>query len=82
MQRNGYKQALGLRLAAAKPTPDPEEAVAITAAIERFVGDTQPQQKQEKPAQSRWMRQGFLEGVGLCGSVVTNWQDPHPWGRR
>jgi hypothetical protein len=81
MERNGKKHARSLRLAATKPTPDAEEAVAITAAIEQFLRDAAPQLKQEKPAQSRWMRQGLLEGVGLCGNRVTNWHDSQPWGR-
>ena len=44
-------------------SPDPVEAAAIVAAVERFVAETTPQAEQVE-AVAPWTRAALLEGVG------------------
>jgi hypothetical protein len=81
MEQNGKHSASRVRLASTKPAPDPQEAVAITAAIEQFLRDTKPQPSKQEATVSPWMRRGLLEGAGLCSCLSSAWGDPHAWGR-
>jgi hypothetical protein len=51
-------------------TPNEDEAVAIAAAIERFVADTAPASGGEEEKLGAWQRAALLEGVGAKGTVV------------
>lgn len=53
--------------------PDPDEAAAIAAAIERFRAETAPASDEEGEAADPWQRAALVEGVGAKGSVL---QDP------
>jgi hypothetical protein len=44
-------------------TASPEEAAAVTAAIEQFLRDTAPPVESREPEPSRWVRAARLEAV-------------------
>lgn len=50
--------------------PDPLEAAAIAAAIERFVAETSPQAPAEVEKIGPWQRAALAEGVGAKASVL------------
>jgi hypothetical protein len=50
-------------------TPSEDEAVAITAAIERFRAETAPAPTAEEDAIGPWQRAALLEGVSAKGTV-------------
>jgi hypothetical protein len=66
-----------MRQAAASP----EEAAAISAAIEQFLRDTAPPPLPSGPKMSPWLRTGLFENAGLDPSGPEPWGDPEPWGR-
>jgi hypothetical protein len=45
------------------PNASPEEAVAIVAALERFMRDTAPQLAPQAPPPDPWQRAALYEGV-------------------
>ncbi len=51
-------------------SPHEEEAVAIAAAIERFVSETALSAGDEGEAIGPWQRVALVEGVGAKGTVV------------
>lgn len=51
----------------------PEEAAAITAAIEQFIRDTAPAPAPEHDQMNPWMRAGLYEGVGLPAGTPDYW---------
>jgi hypothetical protein len=59
----------------------PEEAAAISAAIEQFLRDTAPPPLPSGPKMSPWLRTGLFENAGLDPSGPEPWGDPEPWGR-
>jgi hypothetical protein len=54
----------------------PQEAAAIVAALQRFLGDHAPAPAEE-PTGSPWVRAARLEGVGHA--PVPGWGGRHPW---
>jgi hypothetical protein len=50
-----------------RPSPHPDEAAAIAAAIARFQADTASAQAPEGEAPSAWQRAALAEGVGAKG---------------
>jgi hypothetical protein len=62
-------------------TASPEEAAAISAAIEQFLRDTAPPPAPSGPSISPWLRTGLFEGAGYDGEAPGPWGDPDPWGR-
>jgi len=58
----------------------PQEAAAITAAIEQFRRDTTPPPVTAKPQRSPWQRAALLEGTGRHPATPSPWGDPTPWG--
>jgi hypothetical protein len=50
-------------------SPNEDEAVAIAAAIERFVAETAPASGGQEEATSPWQRAALLEGVSAKGTV-------------
>lgn len=61
------------RLRGVARTPNPDEAVAIAAAIERFRAETAPASGEERDALGPWQRAALIEGVSAKGTVL---QDP------
>lgn len=60
----------------------PEEAAAISAAIEQFLKDTAPAPAAATgPAVSPWLRAGLYEHAGLDPAGPSPWGDGEPWGR-
>ncbi|HTR88563.1 MAG TPA: hypothetical protein VMG62_00465 [Solirubrobacteraceae bacterium] len=57
------------------PSPTPEEAAAIAAAIERFAHDTAPPARAGTNELDPWTRSALLEGV----SGKDDADVPHPW---
>lgn len=53
--------------------PDPDEAAAIAAAIERFIAETSPGPSEEVEKIGPWQRAALAEGVGAKASVL---EDP------
>ena len=53
--------------------PDPDEAAAIAAAIERFRAETAPAGGEQEAAVGPWQRAALVEGVGAKVSVL---EDP------
>jgi hypothetical protein len=76
MSRNGRRRPPRPRIGAVTPTPSPEEAAAIAAAIEDFLVDTAPAPAPNAP-ESRWSRAALEEGVrphaGAGWGVSTRW---------
>jgi hypothetical protein len=80
MSRNGRQRPARPRIELRQSTATPEEAAAITAAIEQFLRDTAP-----APATgariSPWLRAGLFQNAGLDPHRPAPWGDPEPWGR-
>jgi hypothetical protein len=53
--------------------PDPDEAAAIAAAIERFIVETSPGPAEEVEQIGPWQRAALAEGVGAKAAVL---EDP------
>jgi hypothetical protein len=51
-------------------SPREDEAAAIAAAIERFVGETAPPLGDEGETIGPWQQAALIEGVGAKGTVV------------
>ena len=73
MSRNGSQHPPRPRIELTTGAASPEEAAAITAAIEQFLRDTPPPPAAEKSGMSPWLRAGLLEGVGLPADVSDYW---------
>ena len=67
------------RLQIVAPSASPEEAAAVVAALERFLGETTPVVAAEPPRRSPWQRAALLEGVGREPDEPSPWGDPNPW---
>ena len=59
----------------------PEQAAAISAAIEQFLRDTAPPPAPVESSVSGWLRAGLFEARQLDWAAPTPWGDPDPWGR-
>jgi len=51
------------------PSPNPEEAAAIAAAVERFVAETAAPGGEPSEEIAPWQRAALVEGVGAKGTV-------------
>jgi hypothetical protein len=60
-------------------SPNPEEAAAIAAAIERFRAETAPAGGEEREAMGPWQRVALVEGVGAKGTVLQDPQGGSKW---
>ena len=67
MSRNGKHSPPRPRIEVRQSTASPEEAAAISAAIEQFLRDTAPAPEPAGPAVSPWLQAALREGVGLPG---------------
>ena len=63
MSRNGKQHPARPRIEV-PGSASPEEAAAISAAIEQFLRDTAPPPAPPANAISPWLRAGLLEGTG------------------
>ena len=62
MATNGRRKPPRPRLEAISGLPSPEEAAAITAALEQFLSETAPSAA-PAPEPSPWLRAALIEGV-------------------
>lgn len=76
MARNGQQHPARPRIEVRQAAASPEEAAAISAAIEQFLRDTAPPPGDSGPAVSPWTRAGLFEATGRCAG------DREPWGAR
>jgi hypothetical protein len=81
MSRNGKHSPPRPRIEVRQAAASPEEAAAISAAIEQFLRDTAPPPLSSGPKMSPWLRTGLFENAGLDPSGPEPWGDPEPWGR-
>jgi hypothetical protein len=73
MSRNGNRRPPRPRIELATPASSPQEAAAVTAAIERFLAETAPAPAPSGPALSGWQRAALLEGVGSPDDRRVGW---------
>jgi hypothetical protein len=74
VSRNGHQNPPRPRLELRGSTATPEEAAAITAAIEQFIRDTAPPPAAAgEPTLSGWQRAALYEGVGLAPDAASPW---------
>jgi hypothetical protein len=59
--------------------PDPDEAAAIAAAVERFQAEIQAGGEGEGAKVGPWQRAALLEGVGAKGTALQDPQGGHKW---
>jgi hypothetical protein len=64
------------------PAASPEEAAAVTAAIERFLAETAPPSEPERPAIGPWQRAALYEGVRAKQAMMEPWGEPLAWSTR
>lgn len=60
------------------PSPSPEQAAAIAAALERFRAETAPLEEAGEPV-SPWQRAALVEGVGAKGTVQQHLEGGVRW---
>jgi hypothetical protein len=71
---NGRRRPPRPQIEIQSTTASPEEAAAITAALERFLWETAP--APEAARQSRWQEAALREGVSVRGQLAWGW-GPH-----
>jgi hypothetical protein len=76
MARNGQQRPRRPRIEVRQAAASPEEAAAISAAIEQFLRDTAPAPADTRPAISPWARAGLLEGAGRPVAELSPWGEP------
>lgn len=81
MSRNGHQRPPRPRIEIRGSSARPEEAAAISAAIEQFLRDTAPLPSSATSTVSPWLRAGLFENAGLDPAGPGPWGDPEPWGR-
>jgi hypothetical protein len=79
--RNGKRRPPRPRIELITPTPSPQEAAAVTAAIEQFLAETAPPPAPEREGMSPWRRAALLEGVSAKEAMVSPWGEAITWGR-
>jgi len=60
-------------------SPDPDEAAAIAAAVERFRAETAPVPAEAGEAVGRWQRAALAEGVGAKAVVQKHLEGGDRW---
>jgi len=61
--RNGHKRQRRPRIELTTPGSSPEEAAAVTAAVERFLAETATPAAASGEPESAWLRAALCEGV-------------------
>jgi hypothetical protein len=59
--------------------PDRDEAAAIVAALERFIGETSLRAAEESEKIGPWQRAALAEGVGAKASILEDPQGGLRW---
>ncbi len=72
MSRNGQRHPARPRIEVGG-SASPEEAAAITAAIEQFMRDTAPAPSRAGQTESPWLRAGLLEATGRNPGARAPW---------
>jgi hypothetical protein len=62
-------------------SPEPEEAAAVVAAVERFLAETAPAPERSQPV-APWQRAALLEGIRTKEGFASPWGEPRTWGER
>jgi hypothetical protein len=79
MGRNGRHAPPRPRIELRQSAASPEEAAAITAAIEQFLRDTAPPAA-PVPGPAPWLRVALLEGAAVDIGEPDPWGDSERWG--
>jgi hypothetical protein len=83
MATNGQRKPPRPRIEMVTPAATPEEAAAVTAAIEQFLAETAPAPETGGPWMNPWQRAALTEGVRAKEAVVEHFsQSRSPTGRR
>lgn len=81
MTRNGQQHPPRPRIEIAHGPASPQEAAAISAAIEQFLRDTAPPPAAPPRRMNPWLRAALYENARLDPSNANPWGDGEPWGR-
>jgi hypothetical protein len=81
MGRNGKHTPPRPRIEVRQSAAGPEEAAAITAAIEQFLRDTAAAPAAASEGLDPWLRAALFEGVGLAADAPDPWGEQNPWAR-
>lgn len=81
MARNGKHRPARPLIEVRQSTAGPEEAAAISAAIEQFLRDTAPPPASCAERTNPWQRASLYENAKLDPSNANRWGDGEPWGR-
>jgi hypothetical protein len=73
MARDGQRKPRRPRIELVTPAASPQEAAAITAAVERFLAETAPPPAPASQVGSRWQRAGLLEAVNARAELGSSW---------
>lgn len=73
MGRNGKRRPPRPRIELLSAAASPQEAAAVTAAIEQFLAETAPAPAPEPPTASPWQRAALHEGVRAKEAVISPW---------
>jgi hypothetical protein len=76
MARNGKQHPARPRIEVKQVAAGPEEAAAISAAIEQFLRDTAPTPADPGPQISPWARAGLFEAAGRPVAEFSPWGEP------
>jgi hypothetical protein len=71
MPRNGKQRPPRPRLEIRAATAEPDEAAAISAALERFLWETAP--APQAAPRSRWQEAALREGVSVHSQLAGGW---------
>jgi hypothetical protein len=77
---NGKRRPPRPRIELLTPAPSPQEAAAVTAAIEQFLAETAPAPVAERAGINPWQRAALREGVGAKEAAVSPWRRSFDWG--
>jgi hypothetical protein len=80
VSRNGQQRPARPRIELARGAASPEEAAAITAAIEQFLRDTAPPPAAGGARVSPWLRAGLFEATRRDPAGLSPWGDRERWG--
>jgi hypothetical protein len=81
VSRNGQQRPARPRIELSGGAASPEEAAAITAAIEQFLRDTAPAPAAPDEGMNPWLRAGLLEGAKRGPAGRSPWGDAQRWGQ-
>ncbi len=82
MATNGNRKPPRPRIELVTPAPSPQEAAAVTAALEQFLADTAPAPATEGPWINPWQRAALYEGVRAKDAVSSPWSEGPTWTLR